>query len=227
MSVKLPSCGRLHALLLLAPSASAPAVLCCSRSSGSFGLRGAVCRALADMKDKLRQTLGSAVITNSAGCLEEHFVWEIPIYKPQVEAGWSISCGNSLFTNSTCCLEERFVWEISIYKLNWSVSCGKFLFTNSTGAFRVGNFYLQTQLERFVWEISIYKLNWSVSCGKFLFTNSTSVFSLFTNYLQTYLQTSFLREKAIFRHGHIKIQSLIEGFLTTDRSPGKCFFPYE
>ena len=157
MSVKLPSCGRLHALLLLAPSASAPAVLCCSRSSGSFGLRGAVCRALADMKDKLRQTLGSAVITNSAGCLEEHFVWEIPIYKPQVEAGWSI-----------------FVWEIPIYKLNLLLGgafrVGKFLFTNSTGVFRVGNFYLQTQLERFVWEISIYKLNWSVSCGKFLFT---------------------------------------------------------
>ena len=51
------------------------------------------------------------------------------------------------------------MWKISIYKLNCSVSCGKFLFTNSTGAFRVGNFYLQTQLERFVWEISIYKLN--------------------------------------------------------------------
>ena len=76
-----------------------------------------------------------------------------------------------------------------------------------------------------MWDISIYKLNWSVSCGKFLFTNSTSVFSLFTNYLQTYLQTSFLREKAIFRHGHIKIQSLIGGFLTMDRSPGECFFP--
>ena len=51
-----------------------PAVLCCSRSSGSFGLCATVCRALADMKDKLRQTLGSAIITNSAGCLEEHFV---------------------------------------------------------------------------------------------------------------------------------------------------------
>ena len=140
MSIKLPSCGRLHALLVLAPSASAPAGLCCSRSSGSFGRRAAVCRALAEMKDKLRQTLGSAIITNSAGCLEEHFVWDIPIYKPQVEARWSSSCGKSLFTNSTCCLEERFVREI--------------LFTNSTGAFRVGNFYLQTQLVCF----SIYKL---------------------------------------------------------------------
>ena len=132
--------------------------------------------------DKFRQTLGSAIITNSVGCLEEHFVWEMPIYKPQVEPRWNISCGKSLFTNSTCCLEERFMWKISIYKLNCSVSCGKFLFTNSTGAFRVGNFYLQTQLERFVWEISIYKLNYSV-------------FSLFTNYLQT----SFLREKAFSR----------------------------
>ena len=121
-------------------------------------------------------------------------MWESPIYKPQVEPRWSISCGKSLFTNSTCCLEERFmwkisiyktqlqrfVWEIPIYKLNWSVSCGKYLFTNSTAAFgvgnsylqtqlerfRVGNFYLQTQLQRFVWEIPIYKLNWSVSCGK-------------------------------------------------------------
>ena len=157
MSIKLPSCGRLHALLVLAPSASAPAVLCCSRSSGSFGLRAAVCRALADMKDKLRQTLGSATITNSAGCLEEHFVWEIPIYKPQVEPRWSISCGKSLFTNSTCCLEEHFLWEISIYKLNWTVSCGKFLFTNSTGAYRVGNFYLQTQLVCFPYLQTIYK----------------------------------------------------------------------
>ena len=154
MSIKLPSCGRLHALLVLAPRASAPAVLCCSRSSGSFGLRATVCQALADMKDKLRQTLGSAIIANSAGCLEEHFVWEIPIYKPQVEPRWSISCGKSRFTNSTCCLEERFAWEISRYKLNWSVSCGKFLFTNSTGAFLVGKFYLQTQLVCF----PIYKL---------------------------------------------------------------------
>ena len=159
VSIKLPSCGRLHALLVLAPSASAQAVLCCSRSSGSFGLCATACRALADMKDKLRQALGSAIVTNSAGCLEQHFVWESPIYKPQVEPRWSISCGKSLFTNSTCCLEERFMWKISIYKLNCSVSCGKFLFTNSTGAFRVGNFYLQTQLERFVWEIPIYKLN--------------------------------------------------------------------
>ena len=141
----------------LAPSASAPAVLCCSRGSGSFGLPATVCRALADMKDKLRQTPGSAIITNSAGCLEEHFAWEIPIYKPQVEPSWSISCGKSY-------LQTQFAaWR--------SVSCGKFLFTNSTAAFRVGNFYLQTQLERFVWEISIYKLNWSISCGKFLFTN--------------------------------------------------------
>ena len=65
-------------------------------------------------------------------------MWKISIYK----LNCSVSCV-----------------EIPIYKLNWSVSCGKFLFTNSTGAFRVGNFYLQTQLERFVWEISIYKLN--------------------------------------------------------------------
>ena len=98
------------------------------------------------------------------------------------------------------------MWEMPIYKPHVesqrSVLRGKFLFTNLRS-----------------------KLNWSVSCGKFLFTNSTSVFSLGTNYLQTYLQTSFLREKAIFRHGHIKIQSLIGGFLTMDRSPGKCFFP--
>ena len=141
--------------------------------------------------------------------------------------------GNAYFHSSCRATEERFVWEMPIYKPHVesqrSVLRGKFLFTNLRsshgGAFRVGNSYLQTQLERFVWEISIYKLNWSVSCGKFLFTNSTSVFSLFTNYLQTYLQTSFLREKAIFRHGHIKIQSLIGGFLTMDRSPGKCFFP--
>ena len=174
MSIKLPSCGRLHALLVLAPRASAPAVLCCSRSSGSFGLRATVCQALADMKDKLRQTLGSAIITNSAGCLEEHFVWEIPIYKPQVEPRWSISCGKSRFTNSTCCLEERFAWEISIYKLNWSVSCG---------------------------EISIYKLNWSFSCGKIPFTNSTSVFPYLQTVYKPYLQTAFLREKAISSTG--------------------------
>ena len=114
-------------------------------------------------------------------------MWESPIYKPQVEPRWSISCGKSLITNSTCCLEERFMWKISIYKLNCSVSCGKFLFTNSTGAFRVGNFYLQTQLQRFVWEIPIYKLNWSVSCGKFLFTNSTGAFRVGNFYLQTQL----------------------------------------
>ena len=93
---------------------------CFVAREGSFGLRAAVCRALADMKDKLRQTLGSATITN--------------------EPRWSFSCGKSLFTNTTCCSEEHFLWEISIYKLNWTVSCGKFLFTNSTGAFRVGNF---------------------------------------------------------------------------------------
>ena len=46
-------------------------------------------------------------------------------------------------------MEEHFAWEIPIYKLNLLLG----------GAFRVGNFYLQTQLERFVWEISIYKLN--------------------------------------------------------------------
>ena len=57
-------------------------------------------------------------------------------------------------------MEEHFAWEIPIYKLNLLLG----------GAFRVGNFYLQTQLQRFVWEIPIYKLNWSVSCGKFLFT---------------------------------------------------------
>ena len=94
-------------------------------------------------------------------------------------------------------LGGAFRVEISIYKLNCSVSCGKFLFTNSTGAFRVGNFYLQTQLQRFVWEIPIYKLNWSVSCGKFLFTNSTGAFRVGNFYLQTqlvcfpYLQTIY------------------------------------
>ena len=71
----------------------------------------------------------------------------------------------------------------------------KILFTNSTAAFRVGNSYLQTQLERFVWEISIYKLNWSVSCGKFLFTDSTSVFSLFTNLFTNLI----LKGKSIFQ----------------------------
>ena len=137
--------------------------------------------------------LALLLLQNSAGCLEEHFVWESPIYKPQVEPRWSISCGKSLFTNSTCCLEERFhvekfsiyklncsvfVWEIPIYKLNWSVSCGKFLFTNSTG---------------------------SVSCGKFLFTNSTSVFSLFLQKLfyKTYFTNLFtnliLKGKSIFQ----------------------------
>ena len=103
--------------------------------------------------------VGTAHLENSCRVTEESSGGEIPIYKPQVEPWRSILRGKSLFTNSICCLEERFEWEISIYKLNWSVSCGKFLFTNSTGAFRVGNFYLQTQLERFVWEISIYKLN--------------------------------------------------------------------
>ena len=37
-------------------------------------------------------------------------------------------------------MEEHFAWEIPIYKLNLLLG----------GAFRVGNFYLQTQLERFV-----------------------------------------------------------------------------
>ena len=97
--------------------------------------------------------------------------------------------GKSYLQTSGRAKVEHFVWEIPICKLNLLLG----------GAFRVENFYLQTQLQRFVWEISIYKLNWSVSCGKFLFTNSTSVFSLFTNYLQTYLQTSFLREKAFSR----------------------------
>ena len=131
--------------------------------------------------------------------------------------------GNAYFHSSCRATEERFVWEMPMYKLHVesqrSVLHGKFLDTNLRsshgGAFCVGSPYLQTQFA--AWR--------SVSCGKFLFTNSTSVFSLFTNYLQTYLQTSFLREKAIFRHGHIKIQSLIGGFLTMDRSPGKCFFP--
>ena len=182
VSIKLPSCGRLHALLVLAPSVSAPAVLCCSRSSGSFGLCATVCRALADMKDKLRQTLGSAqlaawrsilcgkvLFTNLRSSQGGAFRVGNPYLPIQLAAWRSASCGKFLFTNSTAAFRvgnsylqtqlERFVWEIPIYKLNCSVSCGKFLFTNSTGAFRVGNFYLQTQLQRFVWEIPIYKLN--------------------------------------------------------------------
>ena len=85
------------------------------------------------MRKSYLQTSGRAKV--------EHFVWEIPIYQLNLLLGGAFHVENS------------------IYKLNCSVSCGKFLFTNSTGAFRVGNFYLQTQLERFVWEISIYRLN--------------------------------------------------------------------
>ena len=122
-----------------------------------------------------------------------------PFTKPHVESQRSVLHGKfSIYKPQVEPWRSIFAWEIPIYKLNLLPG----------GAFSCG-------------EISIYKLNWSVSCGKFLFTNSTSVFSLFTNYLQT----SFLREKAIFRHGHIKIQSLIGGFLTMDRSPEKCFFP--
>ena len=152
---------------------------------------GAFCVGKPNFQSSCRATeelfcVGTAHLENSCRVTEESSGGEIPIYKPQVEPWRSILRGKSLFTNSICCLEERF---------------------------RVGNFYLQTQLERFVWEISIYKLNRSVSCGKFLFTNSTgafscgkflftnstSVFSLFTNYLQTYLQTSLVREKAFSR----------------------------
>ena len=56
---------------------------------------------------------------------------------------------HSYLQTSGRAMEEHFAWEIPIYKLNLLLG----------GAFRVGNFYLQTQLERFVWEISIYKLN--------------------------------------------------------------------
>ena len=147
-------------------------------------------------------------------------MWESPIYKPQVEPRWSISCGKSLFTNSTCCLEERFMWKISIYKLNCSVSCGKFLFTNSTGAFRVENIYLQTQLQRFVWEIPIYKLNWSVSCGKFLFTNSTAAFRVGNSYLQTQLER-FVWEISIYK---LNWSVSCGKFLFTN-STSVCVFP--
>ena len=57
--------------------------------------------------------------------------------------------GNFYLQTSGRAMEEHFAWEIPIYKLNLLPG----------GAFRVGHFYLQTQLERFVWEISIYKLN--------------------------------------------------------------------
>ena len=151
--------------------------------------------------------MGKSYLQTSGRAKVEHFVWEIPIYQLNLLPGGAFHVENFYLQTQL----QRFVWEIPIYKLNWSVSCGKcsiyklncsvscgkFLFTNSTGAFRVGNFYLQTQLQRFVWEIPIYKLNWSVSCGKFLFTNSTGAFRVGNFYLQTqlvcfpYLQTIF------------------------------------
>ena len=114
--------------------------------------------------DKFRQTLGSAIITNSVGCLEEHFC-----------------VGKSYLQTSGRAKVEHFVWEIPIYQLNLLLG----------GAFHVENFYLQTQLQRFVWEIPIYKLNWSVSCGKFLFTNPTGAFRVGNFYLQTQLWCVF------------------------------------
>ena len=86
--------------------------------------------------------------------------------------------GNSYLQTSGRGRVELFVWEIPIYKHDLLLG----------GAFPVGNFYLQTQLDRFVWEISIYKLNRSVSCGKFLVTNSTGAFRVGNFYLQTQLE---------------------------------------
>ena len=55
--------------------------------------------------------------------------------------------GNFYLQTSGRAMEEHFAWEIPIYKLNLLPG----------GAFRVGNFYLQTQLVCFPYLQTIYK----------------------------------------------------------------------
>ena len=75
---------------------------------------------------------------------------EMPIYQPHVESRRSVLRGKFLLTNlrsshgRAFCVGNPYL-QTQLAALR-SVSCGKFLLTNSTGAFRVGNFYLHTNL---------------------------------------------------------------------------------
>ena len=44
--------------------------------------------------------VGNSYLQTSGRAMEEHFAWEIPIYKLNL-LNWSVSCGKFLFTNST------------------------------------------------------------------------------------------------------------------------------
>ena len=68
--------------------------------------------------------------------------------------------GNSYLQTSGRAMEEHFAWEIPIYKLNLLLGgafrVGNF-YLQTQLAFRVGNFYLQTQLVCFPYLQTIYK----------------------------------------------------------------------
>ena len=58
--------------------------------------------------------VGNSYLQTSGRAMEEHFAWEIPIYKLNLLLGGAFRVGNFYLQTQL----ERFVWEISIYKLN-------------------------------------------------------------------------------------------------------------